>query len=103
MRSMCQGPGVQVVAQRAGGRAGAAAEHGGDAAVERIVDLLGADEMDMAVDAARRDDLAFARDDLGARADDDVDGPGWTSGLPALPIATITPFLMPISALTMPQ
>src|SRR6185295_5564892 len=54
-------------------RAGAAAHHGGDAAVERIVDLLRADEMDVAVDAARGDDLAFARDRLGAGADDDVD------------------------------
>jgi hypothetical protein len=29
--------------------------------------------------------------------------PGWTSGLPALPIAAIRPSLMPMSALTMPQ
>ena len=29
--------------------------------------------------------------------------PGWMSGLPALPIAEIMPFLMPTSALTMPQ
>ncbi len=28
---------------------------------------------------------------------------GWMSGLPALPIAAMRPFLMPMSALTMPQ
>ena len=54
-------------------RAGAAAHHGGDAAVERLLDLLRGDEMDVAVDAARGDDLAFAGDRLGARADHDVD------------------------------
>ena len=29
--------------------------------------------------------------------------PGWMSGLPALPMPEMRPFLMPISALTMPQ
>ncbi len=53
------------------GRPGAAADHGRHAAVERLVDLLRADEMDMRIDPARRDDHAFARDDLGARPDDD--------------------------------
>ena len=57
----------------AGGRAGAAAEHGGDARHQRLLDLLRADEVDVAVDAAGGDDQAFAGDDLGARADDDVD------------------------------
>ena len=59
--------------ERAMSGAGAAAHHGGDAAIERVVDLLRRDEMDVAVDAARGDDLAFARDRLGARPDDDVD------------------------------
>src|SRR5205085_9026649 len=59
--------------QRAVRGPGAAAHHGGDAAVERIVDLLRADEMDVTVDAARGDDLALAGDRLGARPDDDVD------------------------------
>src|SRR6185437_8615315 len=59
--------------QRAMRRAGAAAHHGGDAAVERVVDLLRADEVDVAVDTARGDDLALAGDRLGARADDDGD------------------------------
>jgi hypothetical protein len=38
----------------------------------RLLDLLRADEVDVAVDAAGGDDHAFAGDDLGARADDDV-------------------------------
>ncbi len=57
----------------AGGRAGAAAEHGGDARHQRFVDLLRADEVDVGVEAAGGDDLAFAGDRLGARPDDDVD------------------------------
>src|SRR5207302_3663991 len=64
---------LPICGEGAVGRAGAAAHHGGDAAVERLVDLLRADEMDVAVDAARGDDLALAGDRLGARADDDVD------------------------------
>ena len=66
-------------ARRAGGgvgagrRAGAAAEHGGDAGVQRLVDLLRRDEVDMRVEDAGGEDLAFAGDRLGARADDDVD------------------------------
>ena len=64
---------------RAGGRkgavrrAGAAAEHRGDARHQRVLDLLRADEMDVAVEAARREDLAFARDHVGAGADHDGD------------------------------
>ena len=66
-------------ARRAGGgegavrRPGAAAEHRGDARHQRFLDLLRADEMDVGVEAAGGEDLAFAGDDLGARADDDVD------------------------------
>ena len=63
-------------ARRAGGGeravrgAGAAAEHGGDAGADGLVDLLRADEMDVRVDAAGGDDAALARDRLGAGADD---------------------------------
>ena len=53
---MFHGPGVQVVAIGAGGRPGAAADHGGDAGHQRFVDLLRADEMDVGVDAAGGDD-----------------------------------------------
>src|SRR5918912_3828475 len=53
----------------AGGRTGAAAEQRCDAAVERLFAELRANQMDMAVDAAGRDDLALAGDDLGAGAD----------------------------------
>ena len=66
---MCHGPGVQVVAIGAGRRPGAAAEHRGDARHQRFLDLLRADEVDVAVDAAGGDDHAFARDHLGAGAD----------------------------------
>src|SRR4029077_15673938 len=58
---------------RAGGRAGAAADHHGDAGVQRLLDLLRANEVDMAVDAAGGEDLALAGDSLRAGPDDDVD------------------------------
>jgi hypothetical protein len=51
-----------------------------------FLDLLRADEVDVAVDAAGGDDHAFAGDDFGRAADGDVT-PGWMSGLPALPMA----------------
>jgi hypothetical protein len=73
MRSMFQGPGRAGGGEGAGGGTGAAAEHGGDAGGQRLLDLLRADEVDVAVDAAGGDDRAFAADDLGAGADDDVD------------------------------
>ena len=57
----------------AGGRPGAAAEHGRDARVQRFLDELRADPVDVGVDPAGGDDAALARDRLGARPDDDVD------------------------------
>src|SRR6185295_19954572 len=57
----------------AGRRPGAAAEHGGDAGHQRLFDLLRADEMDVGVEATGGENLSFARDHLGARADDDGD------------------------------
>ena len=54
-------------------RSGAAAEHGGDARHQRVLDLLRADEMDMSVEAAGGEDPALGSDHLGARADDDGD------------------------------
>ena len=73
MRAMCHGPGVQVVAMVpvAGPVPPPSIVVMPD--IERLLDLLRADEMDVGVDAAGGDDLAFAGDDLGARADDDVD------------------------------
>ncbi len=56
----------------AGGRAGAAAGHGGDAAAQGLFDQLRANEMDVAVKAAGGDDGAFATDNFSARANDDV-------------------------------
>ena len=59
--------------ERAVRRAGAAAEHGGDARHQRFLDLLRADEVDMRVHAAGGEDLALAGDGLGGGADDDGD------------------------------
>ena len=57
----------------AGRRAGAAAEHGGDARHQRLFHLLRADEVDVGIDAASGEDLALAGDGFGARADGDGD------------------------------
>ena len=57
----------------AGSGAGAAPEHCRDAAVERLLDQLRADEMDVRVDAAGGDDAALSGDRFGPRADHDVD------------------------------
>src|ERR1051326_163334 len=54
-------------------RPGAAAEHRRDAAIERLFAQLRTDQMNMAVDAAGRDDLALAGDDLGPGTDNDID------------------------------
>ena len=50
-------------------RPGASAQHRGDAARERMLDLLRADKMNVRIDAAGRDDAPLRRDDLGRRAD----------------------------------
>ena len=68
----------------AGRRAGAAAGQGGEARGQRLFDLLRADEMDVAVDAAGRQDLALAGNNLGAGADDDGDA-GLHVGVAGLP------------------
>ena len=62
---MCQGPGVQVVA-----RVPCAGPVPPPSMVvmpdmQRVVDLLRADEVDVGVDAAGGQDLALAGDDLG--------------------------------------
>src|SRR5260370_2208495 len=51
----------------------ATTHHGGEACIERLLDLLRADVVDMRVAAASSDNLAFAGDRLGPRSDDDVD------------------------------
>ncbi len=53
--------------------AGPAAQHRGQSRMQRILDLLRADEMDMGVHSPRGQDTPLARDDLRARTDDDVD------------------------------
>ncbi len=70
----------------AGGRRGAgrgpraAAEHRRDAAVERLVHQLRANEMDVRIDSAGGDDAVFSGDDLGPWPDHDVD-PGLDVGI----------------------
>ena len=49
--------------------------------------------MDVRIDAAGGDDLALARDRLPSRSDDDGDI-RLTSGLPALPMAAMSPSLI---------
>ena len=98
----CQGAGRAGRGVGAGRRAGAAAEHRGDAAVERLLDLLRADEVDVA-------SMPPAVTILPSPAITSVPGPitmstpGWVSGLPALPMPAMRPSRMPMSALTMPQ
>ena len=57
----------------AGGRAGAATDHGGDARHQRLINLLGANKVNVRVDTASGEDHALARDDFGTRANDDID------------------------------
>ena len=73
MRPRCQGPGVQVVAlvPVAGPVPPPSMVVTPD--IERLVDLLRGDEVDVHVEAAGGQDLALAGDRLGARTDDDVD------------------------------
>src|SRR5262249_38658055 len=49
------------------------AHHRGEARIKRLLDLLRADEVDMHVDAAGSDNLAFGGDHLGSRSDNYVD------------------------------
>src|SRR5690606_30784878 len=58
---------------RAGRRTRAAADHRRDARHHRLFDLLRADEMNVRVDAAGRRDQTLSCDDLGTRADHDID------------------------------
>ncbi len=51
----------------------AATQHGGDAGMERILDLLRTDEVDMRVEPAGGENAALSGDDLGSRSDDDID------------------------------
>src|SRR5580658_5146067 len=80
----------------AGRRPGAAAQHRGHARHQRLLDLLRADEMDVGVEAPGGQDLALAGPTMMAT-------PGWMSGLPALPIAWMSPSFRPTSAFTIPQ
>ncbi len=50
--------------QRSMGRAGAATQHGGQPGMQGIINLLWADEMDMAVKTARCQDMALTGNGL---------------------------------------
>ena len=56
----------------AGGRARSAADHRRGAVRKRFVDLLRRDEVNVAIDGAGGDDLAFARDHFRGRADHQI-------------------------------
>ena len=73
MRPMCHGPGVQVVALVPAAGPVPPPSMVVTPRHQRFVDLLRADEMDVAVEAAGGEDFSFAGDDLGAGADDDGD------------------------------
>ena len=102
MRARCHGPGVQVVAAVpvAGPVPPPTSVVMPDG--ERLLDLLRADEMDVA-------SMPPAVRILPSPAMISVPGPmmmstpGCTSGLPALPIVAMRPLVMATSALTMPQ
>jgi hypothetical protein len=66
--------------------------------MQRVLDLLGADEVDVGVEAAGGQDLALARDGLGAGADDDVDA-RLGVGVAGLADAVMRPSRRPTSAL----
>ena len=71
---------------RPGGRAGPASDHGGDSVGERFVDLLRRDEVNVAVDRARRDDQVLACHDLGGGAHHQLRiDPGHDVGIACLP------------------
>ena len=54
-------------------RARAPAEHGGDPGHQRFLDQLRADEVDVGIDTASGEDMAFTGNGFGAGTDDDVD------------------------------
>ena len=59
--------------------------------------------MNMSVDAAGRNDHAFASNHFGSPTDHDRSTPAWMSGIAGIADPEMRPSLMPISALTIPQ
>ena len=92
MRAMFHGPGVQVVAlvPAAGPVPPPIIVVTPDISASSI--CCGRDEVDVRVDAARGEDAALAGDDLGARADHDVDA-GLHVGVAGLADAANAPVL----------
>src|SRR3954451_17989916 len=67
------GPGRAGGGEGAVRRSGAAPKQGGDAGHQRLLNLLRTDVVDVGVEPAAGQDLAFAREHLGAGPDDDGD------------------------------
>ncbi len=73
-----QHPGNVPRTWRAGGgvrarcRAGTTAQHAGHAGIKRVFNLLRADPVNVGINPAGGDDVAFTGDDLGTRTDDDI-------------------------------
>lgn len=83
---------------RAGGGAGAAPDHGGDAGRYGGIHLLRRYEMDMRIYPPSREDPPFTSQDLGGSLDSTVT-PSIVSGFPALPMPAMRPSRTPTSAL----
>ena len=84
-------------------RAGPIADQGRGAAGQGMLGLLGRADMGVAFDRAGGDDVVVAGDLLVVLADQHAGVmPGMVCGLPALPMPTMRPSRMPISALMMP-
>ena len=102
IRSMCQGPGVQVVAKVpcAGPVPPPSIVVMPDISASSI--CCGQMKWMWRVEAAGGEDLAFAGDDLGAGTDDDGRRPAGCRDCRPCRCRTMRPSLMPMSALTMP-
>ncbi len=101
MRSMYQVPGVQVVALVPAAGPVPPADHGRDAAHQRVFDLLRTNEVNMRIDAggvAINPSPAMTSVPGPPRCRRPAEHPGFT-----LADATMRPCLMPMSALMMPQ
>jgi hypothetical protein len=95
-------PGRAGGGKRAGGRAGAAADHGRDAGISASSICCGQMKwmwlsMPPAVTILPSPAMTSVPGPM------TMSTPGWMSGLPALPMAAMRPSLKPMSALMMPQ
>ena len=67
-------------------RAGSTTQHAGDTGIKRVFNLLRANPVDVRINAASGNDVAFTGDNFGARTNDDINTgldirvPGLTNG-----------------------